>query len=71
LLRAFLDKHAAAGDLDIEDTELATYQLSDLMVTGMLRHRLFGCMDNPPSEEQIRKTVTSGVDMFLKAYKKQ
>ncbi|HMF68933.1 MAG TPA: TetR/AcrR family transcriptional regulator C-terminal domain-containing protein [Phyllobacterium sp.] len=37
----------------------------------MLRRRLFGCMDNPPSEEQIRKTVTSGVDMFLKAYKKQ
>ncbi|WP_271898201.1 TetR/AcrR family transcriptional regulator [Candidatus Phyllobacterium onerii] len=71
LLRAFLDKHVAAGDLDIEDTELATYQLSDLMVTGMLRRRLFGCMDNPPSEEQIRKTVTSGVDMFLKAYKKQ
>ncbi|UXN59316.1 TetR/AcrR family transcriptional regulator [Phyllobacterium zundukense] len=71
LLRAFLDKHVAAGDLDIEDTELATYQLSDLMVTGMLRRRLFGCMDNPPSEEQIRKTVTSGVDMFLKAYRKQ
>jgi AcrR family transcriptional regulator len=70
LLRAFLDKHVAAGDLDIEDTELATYQLSDLMVTGMLRRRLFGCMDNPPSEEQIRKTVTSGVDMFLKAYGK-
>ena len=71
MLKAWLDKHVAAGTLDIEDTELATYQLSDLMVTGMFKRRLFGCMDDPPSEEQIRKTVTSGVDMFLKAYRKQ
>ncbi|MGH6858806.1 MAG: TetR/AcrR family transcriptional regulator C-terminal domain-containing protein [Phyllobacterium sp.] len=68
LLRAFLDRHVAAGTLDIEDTELATYQLSDLMVSGMFKRRLFGCMDDPPSEEQIHRTVSAGVDMFLKAY---
>lgn len=71
LLRAYLDKHVAAGTLDIEDTELATYQLSDLMVTGMFKRRLFGCTDEPPSEEHVRNTVTSGVDMFLRAYRKK
>jgi len=60
----------AAGTLDIEDTELATYQLADLFMSGMFKKRLFGCMASAPSQELIRKTVTSGVDVFLKAYSK-
>jgi AcrR family transcriptional regulator len=70
LMRALIDKHVAAGTLDIEDTELATYQLADLFMSGMFKKRLFGCMASAPSQELIRKTVTSGVDVFLKAYSK-
>eukprot|EP01132_Coremiostelium_polycephalum_P009542 gene9542-11697_t len=69
LMRALLDKHVAAGSLAIEDTELAAYQLSDLFHSGLLRRRLFGQMEQEPEPEQIRKTVTAGVDLFLKAYK--
>ena len=70
LMRALIDKHVALGTLDIEDTELATYQLADLFMSGMFKKRLFGCMTTPPSEEAIRRTVTSGVDVFLKAYRR-
>ncbi|MCO4315706.1 TetR/AcrR family transcriptional regulator [Phyllobacterium sp. 21LDTY02-6] len=71
LVRGWLEKRVAAGDLEIDDLDLATYQLSDLMVSGIFKRRLFGCMDDPPSDEVVRKTVTSGVDMFLKAYRKR
>jgi AcrR family transcriptional regulator len=71
MLKAFLEKHVAAGDLEIEDTELATYQLSDLMMTGLFKRRLFGCMAEAPTQEQINKTVTAGVDVFLRAYGKR
>ncbi|MEP7454375.1 TetR/AcrR family transcriptional regulator [Phyllobacterium sp. SB3] len=71
MLRVFLEKHVAAGNLEIEDTELATYQLSDLMMTGIFKRRLFGCMDEAPTDEQISKTVTAGVDVFLRAYGKR
>ncbi len=70
LMRALIDRHVAAGRLDIEDTELATYQLADLFMSGMFKKRLFGCMEQPPSKELIRKTVTAGVDVFLKAYQR-
>lgn len=70
LMRALLDRHVAAGRLDIEDTELASYQLADLFMSGMFKKRIFGCMDQPPSKELIRKTVTAGVDVFLKAYQR-
>ncbi|MGO4450803.1 TetR/AcrR family transcriptional regulator [Phyllobacterium sp. TAF24] len=69
LMRALLDKHVAAGLLAIDDTEIAAYQLSDLFHSGLLRRRLFGHMVQEPEPEQIRKTVTAGVDMFLRAYK--
>jgi AcrR family transcriptional regulator len=70
MMRALIEKHVAAGTLDIDDTELATYQLADLFMSGMFKKRLFGCMATAPSQELIRKTVTSGVDVFLKAYQR-
>lgn len=69
LMRSLLDKHVAEGLLAIDDTELAAYQLSDLFHSGTLRRRLFGQMIEEPDPELIRKTVTAGVDLFLKAYK--
>ncbi|PSH64600.1 TetR family transcriptional regulator [Phyllobacterium sophorae] len=70
MMRALIEKHVAAGTLDIDDTELATYQLADLFMSGMFKKRLFGCMATAPTQELIRKTVTSGVDVFLKAYRR-
>lgn len=68
-LRGLLDRNVATGGLDIPDTELATYQLVDLFMSGMFKKRLYGCMEGPPSQELIRRTVTAGVDVFLRAYR--
>ncbi len=71
IVKAFLEKHVAAGDLEIEDTELATHQLSDLMMSGLFKRRLFGFTDKEPTEEEINRAVIGGVDMFLRAYGKR
>jgi AcrR family transcriptional regulator len=66
-LKKFLDEQVAGGHLEIEDTELAAYQLSDLCLAGIYRQRLFGAIPEPTAE-QIRKNVVSGVDLFFAGY---
>lgn len=64
----FLKRAIARGDLDIPDVELAAYQFTDLSLAGYYRQRLFGYRTAAPSLDEIRATVISGVDLFLKAY---
>jgi len=70
-LVAFLKSAIAKGQLDIADVELAAYQLTDLCLTGYYRQRLFGYRSEAPRPDEIRETVASGVDVFLKAYRPQ
>ena len=58
----------ARAQLAIDDLELAAYQFTDLCLAGYYRQCLFGYRTEAPSIDEIRKTVTSGVDVFLKAY---
>ena len=67
-VEAFLRREIAKGMLDIADVELATYQLSELCLAGLLRQRLFGYRRQSPAEHEIRHVVRAGVDVFLKAY---
>ena len=67
-LMTFLNIAIERGHLAIADVELAAYQLTELSLAGIYRQRLFGGGAEPPSAEEIRKTVTAGVDVFLKAY---
>jgi len=67
-LMGFLERAAAKGELAIDNIELAAYQLTDLCLSGYYRQRLFGYRTSPPSPDEIRSTVTAGVDVFLKAY---
>ena len=55
MMRALIEKHVAAGTLDIDDTELATYQLADLFMSGMFKKRLFGCMATAPIARTYQK----------------
>lgn len=68
LFSEFLAKHVARGNLAVPDTALAADQFASLCQAGIFRRRLFGDMMDEPSDEQIRHTVASAVDMFLKAY---
>lgn len=67
-LAVFLKSAVDKGELRLPDLELAAYQLTDLCLAGYYRQRLFGYRTEAPSPEEILRTVTAGVDMFLKAY---
>jgi AcrR family transcriptional regulator len=67
-LSGYLRAVAERGELAIPDIELAAYQLTDLSMAGIFRQRLFGYRNDPPSDEEMRRTATAAVDMFLKAY---
>lgn len=69
-VKAYLGAAMDKGLLDIPDLELASYQLGDLCLAGLFRQCIFGYRADAPSEDEIRRVVTSGVDVFLKAYAK-
>lgn len=68
-LAIYLKKAVEAGLLDIGDVYLAAYQLADLCMAGLFRQYLFGFRSEPLGDDEIAHVVTSGVDMFLNAYK--
>src|SRR4029078_8094627 len=65
-LMGFLAKAIAKGELSIDNLERAAYQLTDLLLSGYYRQRLFGYRTDVPHPDEIRATVTSGVDVFLR-----
>jgi AcrR family transcriptional regulator len=64
----FLEAAARKGLLQMDDASLAAYQFTDLALAGLFRQCIFAYRSDPPSEEEMRYVVTSGVDVFLKAY---
>jgi AcrR family transcriptional regulator len=67
-LAEFLRQAAPGAGLAIPDYETAAYQYSDLCFAGLFRQRIFGYRTEPPSAEEIRKAVASGVDLFMRGY---
>lgn len=67
-LAAYLTRGVAAGALDIPDIDLAAYQFADLCMSRLFRQCLFGYRNTPPTEAEIERIVTSGVNVFMKAY---
>ena len=67
-LAAYLARAVEAGALVIPDIELAAYQFADLSMSRLFRQCLFGYRNTTPTQEEIERIVTSGVDMFLKAH---
>lgn len=67
-LMAFLARAVEAGKLSIPDIDLAAYQFGDLCTSRIFRQCLFGYRTSTPTEAEILGIVTSGVDVFLKAY---
>ena len=67
-LAAYLKAEIEAGNLAIDDIELAAYQFVDLCMAGIFRRRIFGHMAEPPTEAEIERSVSSAVQMFLCRY---
>ena len=68
LFTGFLQSAMDEGLLDMKDPALAAYQFTDLAMAGLFRQCLFAYRTEPPSDEEMRYVVTSGVDMFLNTY---
>ena len=68
VLKAYLDRQAAAGVLACEDTGHAARQFIELTTVGLFKHRLFGTLETPPPAAEIERTVASAVRVFLAAY---
>ena len=67
-LAAYLQEAAPRAGLAIADYEMAANQYSDLCFAGLFRQRIFGYRSEPPSAQEIRRAVTSGVDLFMRGY---
>ncbi|MEQ1956143.1 TetR/AcrR family transcriptional regulator [Mesorhizobium sp. CN2-181] len=67
-LAEYLERAIKDGRLAIPDVDLAAYQFADLCMAGLFRQCIFGYRSAPPTEEEVKRVVTSGVEVFLKAY---
>ena len=65
---AFLSEAVERGLMQIDDVDLAAYQFTELCLAGLFRQCIFSYRTKPPSQAEIEHIVTSGVDVFLKAY---
>jgi AcrR family transcriptional regulator len=66
-LAAYLDAHVTAGDLEIEDCELAATQFMQICQATLFQPFIFQAAP-APSAERIAHVVESGTRMFLAAY---
>lgn len=67
-LKAFLDPKVAAGELVIEDVDLAARQFLELSMASCFKRRLFGNLPKPLPAKDIARVVTIAVDMFMSYY---
>lgn len=67
-LKAFLDPKVAAGELVIEDVDLAARQFLELSMASCFKRRLFGNLPKPLPAKDISRVVTIAVDMFMSYY---
>lgn len=67
-LAAHLEARCAAGELSIPDSRLAAAQFVELCLAGILRPRLFAVIEEQAGEDEISRTVTSAVGMFMTYY---
>jgi AcrR family transcriptional regulator len=66
-LAAYLDAHVAAGDLAIDDCELAATQFTQVCQSTLFQPFIFQAAP-APSAERIAHVVESATRMFLAAY---
>jgi AcrR family transcriptional regulator len=67
ILADFLRKRVAAGELEIDDVDLAATQFQDLCHTGITKPLMYGC-DVDLSPERLEYVAQAAVRVFMAAY---
>jgi len=70
IMADFLSRMIEQGTLEPFEPLQMSYQLTDLFLSGLYRPRLFGVLEDEPSEQTIRQNVEAALDFFFKAYGK-
>jgi len=68
ILKAYLERKVASGELEIDDVDLAARQFMDLAMAGLFKRRLYCIMSEEPDAATIGYMVGKAVDMFLAYY---
>ncbi len=68
VIETYLAGRTAAGQLTIDDIPLAAVQFMELSTAGLYKPRLFGNIDREVPREDIERTVSSAVKVFLASY---
>ena len=68
ILQDWLDDRVAAGELSIEDTDLASRQFLELSMASIYKRRLFGNLPKPVPQKEIDRVVDSAVALFMGFY---
>jgi AcrR family transcriptional regulator len=68
ILKEWLDARVAAGELVIEDTDLASRQFLELSMASIYKRRLFGNLPKPVPQKEIDRVVDSAVTLFMNTY---
>jgi AcrR family transcriptional regulator len=68
VLKEWLDQRVAAGELSVDDTDLASRQFLELAMASIFKRRLFGNLPEPASDDYIDYVVGKAVEMFLGYY---
>ncbi|MBW9065102.1 TetR/AcrR family transcriptional regulator [Rhizobium herbae] len=68
VVREFLEYNVAAGNLNIDDIDLAASQFLDLSSGSFFKLRLFGTMETAPPPEEIDRVIRGAVRVFMAAY---
>lgn len=69
VMQDFLELRIAAGELDIDDLDLAAGQFLDLASGSFFKLRLFGSMEQPPSRDEMDRVILGAIRVFLAAYR--
>ncbi len=68
ILKDYLDRHVAAGDFVIDETDLAARQFLELSMASVYKRRLFGNLPKPVPQAEIDRLVDKAIDMFMGHY---
>ncbi len=68
VLEEFLKRQVALGHLHIDDTDLAARQFIEMATGSFFKFRLFGDLENVPSEAEMDHVTRGAIRVFMAAY---
>lgn len=69
VLEEFIRRHVGLGTLAVDDTDLAARQFIEMATGSFFKFRLFGDLENVPSDGELDQVISGAVRVFMAAYR--